>query len=90
VAAPADSGDPQRWGGSGTMARATRLGGDPFGAVGKRALIGYGPSTAARTGGGTPPVAGRRSSGGHQLGGQGAAVSLGGGCGDKGGPGEQS
>jgi hypothetical protein len=48
-------------------------------------LTRYGPSTVARAGGGTPPVAGRRSSGGRRLIGRGATVSLGGGrCGEGG------
>jgi hypothetical protein len=64
--------------------------GNPFGAAGKRALTGYGPSTVARVGGGTPPAAGRRSSGGRWLGGRGAIVSLGGGRGGEGGPRERS
>jgi hypothetical protein len=48
-------------------------------------LTKYGPSTAARAGGGTPPAAGQRGSGGHWLRGRGATVSLGGGhCGEGG------
>jgi hypothetical protein len=48
-------------------------------------LTKYGPSTAARAGGGTPPAAGQRGSGGHWLRGRGATVSLDGGhCGEGG------
>jgi hypothetical protein len=41
-------------------------------------LTRYGPSSVARAGGGTPPAAGRRSSGGCRLRGRGAAMSMGG------------
>jgi hypothetical protein len=44
----------------------------------------------ARAGRGTPPAIGWRSSGGHRLGGQGAAMSLGGGHGGEGGLRERS
>jgi hypothetical protein len=64
--------------------------GDPFGTAGKRVPTGYGPSTIAHVGGGTPPVAGWRSRGGHRLIGRGAAVSLGGGRAGEGGLGEWS
>jgi hypothetical protein len=48
-------------------------------------LTRYGPSTAVRASGGTPPVAGRRGSGGRRLRGQGAIVTLGRGrCGEGG------
>jgi hypothetical protein len=48
-------------------------------------LTRYGSSTAAHAGRGTPLVAGRRGSGGRQLGGRGATASFGGGrCGEGG------
>jgi hypothetical protein len=48
-------------------------------------LTRYGPSTAAHVSGGTTPAVGRRGSGGHRLGGQGATANLGGGrCGEGG------
>jgi hypothetical protein len=48
-------------------------------------LTRYGPSTAARAGGGTPPAIGRKGSGGRRLRGQGATTSLGRGrCGEGG------
>jgi hypothetical protein len=48
-------------------------------------LIDYGPSTAVRAGGGTPPAVGRKGSGGCRLRGHGVTASLGGGrCSDGG------
>jgi hypothetical protein len=72
--APADSGDPRWWGRSGSMARATQLGGGPIWGSGEEECSSVTPSATVLSGGRDLAVVGQRSSWWRRWKGRGGAL----------------